>query len=796
MPTIKIKKFGGLITNADAGDISPENASDDKNFDIDVHGKLKKRQGRKALADSPVSDDNFSGVTYWKNPKDSANPKWLIHGNQGAKKRAYSTSNWTEDTSVQFTSNHFGGFINMHDKVRMPNGHDYSASVLQYIDREFFFGAWQPTAALDHSAASLSYPSTWEYQTITEDATGTNSTGYYYYKFVPIFDGHQEAVLSSSYSRHELTNANKTLKIPIKFNTSDWNKRITAIKVYRSYSPTSTGDIEPVYYHIKTIPVNTESDHEDREVYNSSMHGGFVYDPDFDFSSYSDGTYWIYSVNNLYRISSVPTNHIAIVDKVHDNSSLGTYTGIEDDDKLWAETYEIYAGTSSAPPDIESTSATADGSNGYAGRDVVYNNSIQSSDAQYKDWVASIGSNNIVITDSQDDVLKLNANVSSYSNSISVYLQDNYYYGVSGSLITLNFYDYGLLDGSSHPLEGKTKIDVNYKYGVHMNGRMFAGNVKLADDDEVHEDWIIYSEFQQPDVLPIANYIQIQDSDGGSIKGLIQNGNNLVVFMDNGIFNLSVPSANPAQWSLIEAIEDVGCRSPHSIIKVGSTVFFGGDDDMYALGADFSLTPITGPIRDKYQAEMPHSESRFIYDKKRNRIICRFGNSTAKLYCYSLENSEWTVIDATGDTVDLLAVDSDNNVYTFRNQQSPNTVAVKTLEDATSTETVATLRKTGWMDISDLSDRGFIRRANISYKSGDAITMKIHGWSWDGSKWVESQIWPTTDDTSQSPEIPASTVASMKSLRVGRRTKKFMVELSTPASTNDVEINKLEFEVD
>jgi len=66
MPTIKIKKFGGLITNADAGDISPENASDDKNFDIDVHGKLKKRQGRKALADSPVSDDNFSGVTYWK----------------------------------------------------------------------------------------------------------------------------------------------------------------------------------------------------------------------------------------------------------------------------------------------------------------------------------------------------------------------------------------------------------------------------------------------------------------------------------------------------------------------------------------------------------------------------------------------------------------------------------------------------------------------------------------------------------------------------------------------------------
>ena len=88
MPTIKIKKFGGLITNADAGDISPENASDDKNFDIDVHGKLKKRQGRKALADSPVSDDNFSGVTYWKNPKDSANPKWLVHGNQGAKKRA------------------------------------------------------------------------------------------------------------------------------------------------------------------------------------------------------------------------------------------------------------------------------------------------------------------------------------------------------------------------------------------------------------------------------------------------------------------------------------------------------------------------------------------------------------------------------------------------------------------------------------------------------------------------------------------------------------------------------------
>jgi len=793
MPTIKIKKFGGLITNADAGDISPENASDDKNFDIDVHGKLKKRQGRKALADSPVSDDNFSGVTYWKNPKDSANPKWLIHGNQGAKKRAYSTSNWTEDTSVQFTSNHFGGFINMHDKVRMPNGHDYSASVLQYIDREFFIGQWTPTADLDHDSCKVEYPTTWSYQTIVEDGTGNNATGHYYYKFVPIFDGNQEGAFEDEYSYLNLTNTDKTLRIPIKFSTSDFNKRITAVKVYRSFN---TSNIEPVYYHIATIPTASKSNSTDAKSYSGIAHGSTFHDPNATVVSAWVGK-WVTVGNVYYKIAAVDTTNKSLTVSAKWNGS-GSFDGFES--SLWGGNWDIYSddGTGNAPVDPVSNTAYASGQSGYAGPDVAYKSDWDWKEGSLDDWVVSIGSVYSSLKNYTGKVIQTKTNFSSYSTSTSITFGRKFIYIVSGTDVTLHFFDKGYTDGSSHPLEGKTKIDVNYKYGVHMNGRMFAGNVKLADDDEVHEDWIIYSEFQQPDVLPIANYIQIQDSDGGSIKGLIQNGNNLVVFMDNGIFNLSVPSANPSQWSLIEAIEDVGCRSPHSIIKVGSTVFFGGDDDMYALGADFSLTPITGPIRDKYQDEMPHSESRFIYDKKRNRIICRFGSSTAKLYCYSLENAEWTVIDATGDTVDLFAVDSDNNVYTFRNQQSPNTVAVKTLEDSTSTETVATLRKTGWMDISDLSDKGFLRRAHISYKSGDAITMKIHGWSWDNtnSKWVESQIWPTTEDTSQSPEIPASTVASMKSLRVGRRTKKFMVELSTPASTNDVEINKLEFEVD
>jgi len=716
------------------------------NFDIDKRGKLVKRPKSDMIKQDFT--ETVKRAVKWVHNQLSGGSSWVTFIKDGSSdKIARYNGDFTGKTDVKTLSGTAGSettrFIPFTESVRFANGITRKPGILQWIDRQWFFGNYNNWSSggdnsdFVYDDATPSYPTTWEHQTVTEDATGSNPTGYYYYKFVPVFDGYQEAVLPNSYSRYVLSNANKTLKIPIKFNTSDWNKRITSIKVYRSYSPTTAGDIEPVYYHIKTIPVNTESDHEDREVYNSSMHGGFVYDPDFDFSSYSNGTYWIYLVNNLYRISSVPTNHIAIVDKVHDNSSLGTYTGIEDDDKMWAGFYEIYAGTSTAPPDIESTSATTDGSNGYAGRDVVYNNSIQSSDAQYKDWVASIGSNNIVITDSQDDILKLNTNVSSYSNSISVYLQDNYYYAVSGSNITLNFYDYGLLDGSPHPLASIEKINVNYKYGLKSGGRFYCGNVRLDPDSEAedHKDWIIFSELNQPDILPISNFIQLDDLQGGEITGIDEIRGDIVVFMERGIFRLNVPSSDPTSWSLRESDQFHGCIAPDSIVKVGSNTFYAGRENVYTLDGNFEAVGIGNDIKDEYQGISNLENSEFHYDPTKNRLLCKFGNTTDTVYIFDIDRylnggyTTWTKYTFSGAYApNHFIQDELQKIYTINETDgSGGATAVAQLYGGTGDESNYTASyKTGVVATGDMGRDYLLDTINTSYESDDALNLRIY----------------------------------------------------------------------
>lgn len=49
--------------------------------------------------------------------------------------------------------------------------------------------------------------------------------------------------------------------------------------------------------------------------------------------------------------------------------------------------------------------------------------------------------------------------------------------------------------------------------------------------------------------------------------------NDLAVFMERGVFRLSVPPTNPANWFMLEAHENIGCIAPDSIVKAGQFVF-------------------------------------------------------------------------------------------------------------------------------------------------------------------------------------------------------------------------------
>ena len=203
-----------------------------------------------------------------------------------------------------------------------------------------------------------------------------------------------------------------------------------------------------------------------------------------------------------------------------------------------------------------------------------------------------------------------------------------------------------------------------------MAGRQFVGNVRLDPDTEAedHEDWIIYSSVLQPDILPITNYIQIKDTQGGAITGLAQHLGALVVFMEKGIYRLDVPSTNPANFSLMESEENFGCIAPNSILQVGSDLFFAGTENAYVIDSGFNIFPITEPIKDIYQAATNIENSRFFHDPKKNRILCRFGDDKQNIYALDILRQAWYQLDmGSTDVADLFAIDESLNVYSITN---------------------------------------------------------------------------------------------------------------------------------
>lgn len=703
MPILEIKNFAqGIDTQSDSEDSGK--FVEFKNLDIDKRGKAVKRSG----VGDPQTNDSYAitRLYKWVNYDDNDTTEWVASGYDPSNDYILRLNATNFGTTVSATSSALtdgsAQIIPINERIRIADGRDKKAQLMQYIEREFFFGNYQPTDGVDISNAELAYPSTWIYQDVTEISVGSNGIGHYYYKFVPVFDGNQEAVFGDVSRYHNLTTVDRTLKTGVKVDTANFNKRITAIKVYRSYNELS---IEPSYYHIKTIPVNTDSSHDDLQV-KSPLIGTIIYDPDQSLTLASVGDWLWIAGTKYYQISSISTGgEYAIVDSQHQT----TFNGIDED--IWGGAWRIY-GDSSGPV---TTNLIVSGSNGYAGREVLFNSAFNYKDDELKYWVADIADGYAqLINKNNTKVIHIVSDAGTYGSK-SVNISNGYYYSTSGTTVTLHFYDYGLLDGSPHPLGGKDKITVNYGCGDYLNGRLFVGNVKLDPDGEaeVHRDWIIYSEFLQPDVLPIANYIQIKDSQGGDVKQVKAYNNDLVVFGERGIFRLNVPLLDPSGWSLTEAEKNVGLVAPDSVVEVEHLLFFAAKDNVYVITPNFQVYPIANDIKDDYQGTSNLEDSFFKYDVKNQRMLCIFGKKVSTIYAFDLRPfltngaTVWTKIDLGTNSADILAIDEDLKIFIAENVNNVNSIAVNAAGSGYTTHTVVSISGGGGSGATATATVGF-----------------------------------------------------------------------------------------
>ena len=530
--------------------------------------------------------------------------------------------------------------------------------------------------------AECAYPATWTYQDASNEsyAHGTNATGFYYYKFAPIFDGNQEAPLVDGFIKYNLTTANRPIKVGVKLSTNDFNRRITGINLYKSYLST---DHTPVYQKAKTISVNTTIDSTDFLRVSAGKVGNVIYDSTGSFTSSSIAGKWIKlhasSINQAYYVAQRYGDNAIRVSKRYNTSTSAldpsTFAGIAETGWADANGYQIFADDGSTNAPTGSATSTVSTSKLYYGLNTVYDATYAFDNDEKQNWISVISSTPRLVLNSYDNIIKLSSNAT-YSTGVQNDISNGYYYDTSGTDVTLYAYDSGLIESGLHPLGSVDKTTVNYKYAQYVNGRLFAGNVRLDPDTaaEDHPNWIIYSELNQPDILPITNYIQVKDEQGGAITGLQMIFNDLAVFMERGVFRLSVPPTNPANWFMLEAHENIGCIAPDSIVKAGQFVFFAGSDHIYMLDSNFNITAVTEPIEDEYQAASSLESTRAIYDPKKNRVLFLFGSSTRYLYSIDLLqiNSKliWNKHDLSSTSTlaaNNLVIDKDSNVYTVAN---------------------------------------------------------------------------------------------------------------------------------
>lgn len=236
-----------------------------------------------------------------------------------------------------------------------------------------------------------------------------------------------------------------------------------------------------------------------------------------------------------------------------------------------------------------------------------------------------VGGSDYFIDINQGDIFRMSGNAgwidASSTSGNTVSGGDLVFSNPSGTTYRMTFVDVGEVEGSYHPFSGVNSLDTRFKYSTALNGRQFVANVTIYDGmsatGEEHNDMVIFSELNAPDVLPISNFIQIKDLQGGQIYGIEGLFADIVVFSERGIFRLNVPSDDPTAWSLVESEPNIGCTHPDSIAKWEGGVFFRGTDNLYYITSNFEFIPVGNDIKDKWDTNLVRCK----VDVANNRLV-------------------------------------------------------------------------------------------------------------------------------------------------------------------------------
>jgi len=357
--------------------------------------------------------------------------------------------------------------------------------------------------------------------------------------------------------------------------------------------------------------------------------------------------------------------------------------------------------------------------------------------------------------------------------------------------VTIDFFDNNLSGGASHSYVGDDKIKVNGKFSVMLKGRLFLFNIVLDPGgvNEVHEDWLAYSELDQPDSIPVSNVIPILDWMSGEGTGMAISFGSLILFKKYSAFKLHVVDIDDVStWKLSDSVFNRGNVAKKGLVQVGHVVYFCAYDGIYKLDLNFEAaadeTPlinarISEPINDVYLALDDEGEKPYIkagYDRTKTEIVYQF--KSGSIWAYNIRENAWRQIESDVE-IDLVCTDSDGQMLVYDD-------ASQRLFSTGKQEGVGAVVMTRTFFVSDGrvgEHKEIVRYVKIRYKSAHDLTVNLY---------VDGGSTPVKSGT-----LIASSVILTGGIALRYRCHSFKIEIvDATKDTGEVEIYEIKVEHD
>jgi len=351
----------------------------------------------------------------------------------------------------------------------------------------------------------------------------------------------------------------------------------------------------------------------------------------------------------------------------------------------------------------------------------------------------------------------------------------------TGTNVTVRCQDYQLEDLGESAVQTVYSNRVNGQYARLLKGRLFLGNIYLNPDDKAEErsDWVAYSELNQFDSTPVSNVMTFEDREGGSITGIADLFGRLVVFKPQAIFVVNiVDPMYPASWAVAESKHNIGNIAPKGFVQVHDSIYFVYHDGIYILNsntvASSTATPsimgkVSLDIEDQFLLADDKTAVKGFWDINRQEVIYTWEASSVQvIWAYHIQTKTWRKIDMTG-ALDVLDYDENGSPMSY--DRTNNNIIMFDTSSASSTK---------WKSKRfplNLHRKELIREMTLQYTGTDALTANVYL------------------DGSASADFTQSISSGTTRFPVKRYAHRMEVELTSPSSTNNLTIERIQIEI-